>query len=364
MFSVSGGDEQPGIRTNATICLGKIACYIDPSQRQRILINAFTRAFKDPFSPARIAAVVGLIATQQYYSLVEIANRILPALSPMTIDPDSMVRKQSFAALHGFIEKLEKASENPESIPELEAQVNAGGKSGLLSSDKVPRWAAWAVQSISGRFYKSPTPTQNPAVTENKEQTSENESAPEARPKSHESASKKHGDDGWGSLDDSTLSAESDEKWEDADDTVPKAKKTTDGWDDEWEGITATETKKSSVASLVDSKKSVPKKGGLKLKNAIKKPADEDDLDYALGIKQEPNLAANKLGTDGNSDKFAVNQNTVSSSWECDISSSGWDDFVTDSGLYRIMLFFFFVLSTHSFTNLSGLLQCLYHSAQ
>lgn len=47
------------------------------------------------------------------------------------------VRDQAFKALRGFLEKLEKASENPEMIPELEAQVQAGGKSGLLSNDKV-----------------------------------------------------------------------------------------------------------------------------------------------------------------------------------------------------------------------------------
>jgi hypothetical protein len=35
------------------------------------------------------------------------------------------------------MEKLEKASENPELIPEMEAEVNAGGKASLLSTDKV-----------------------------------------------------------------------------------------------------------------------------------------------------------------------------------------------------------------------------------
>jgi hypothetical protein len=35
------------------------------------------------------------------------------------------------------LEKLEKASENPEIIPELEAEVKAGGKASLLSTDKV-----------------------------------------------------------------------------------------------------------------------------------------------------------------------------------------------------------------------------------
>jgi hypothetical protein len=37
----------------------------------------------------------------------------------------------------GFLDKLRKASENPQLIPELEAQVKAGGKGGLLSGDKV-----------------------------------------------------------------------------------------------------------------------------------------------------------------------------------------------------------------------------------
>jgi hypothetical protein len=35
------------------------------------------------------------------------------------------------------LEKLEKASDNPEIIPELEAEVKAGGKASLLSADKV-----------------------------------------------------------------------------------------------------------------------------------------------------------------------------------------------------------------------------------
>lgn len=39
--------------------------------------------------------------------------------------------------MNGFLEKLQKASENPELIPELEAQVKAGGKGGLLSGEKV-----------------------------------------------------------------------------------------------------------------------------------------------------------------------------------------------------------------------------------
>jgi hypothetical protein len=47
------------------------------------------------------------------------------------------VRDQGFKAIKGFMDKLEKASENPEIIPELEAQVKAGGKASLLSTEKV-----------------------------------------------------------------------------------------------------------------------------------------------------------------------------------------------------------------------------------
>jgi SCY1-like protein 1 len=38
-----------------------------------------------------MAGVLALSASQQFYSLVEVANRILPALSPLTVDPDKQV---------------------------------------------------------------------------------------------------------------------------------------------------------------------------------------------------------------------------------------------------------------------------------
>uniref|UniRef100_A0A183BZM8 N-terminal kinase-like protein n=1 Tax=Globodera pallida TaxID=36090 RepID=A0A183BZM8_GLOPA len=85
---LQGSDPEPSIRTNTTICLGKIGCFIDPSHRQRILVSAFTRALKDPFPPARMAGVIALSATQQYYSLAEVAQRILPSLTPLAVDPD------------------------------------------------------------------------------------------------------------------------------------------------------------------------------------------------------------------------------------------------------------------------------------
>uniref|UniRef100_A0A915NX37 Uncharacterized protein n=1 Tax=Meloidogyne floridensis TaxID=298350 RepID=A0A915NX37_9BILA len=148
------------------LCLGKIGCFIDASHRQRILISAFTRALKDPFPPARLSGVIALSATQQYFSLNEVAQKVLPNLSPLAVDPEKQVRDQTFKALSGFLEKLQKASDNPELIAEMEAQVKAGGKVGLLSGDKVPHWAGWAIKAISGKFYKSTTPTPETTTTE------------------------------------------------------------------------------------------------------------------------------------------------------------------------------------------------------
>ncbi|ETN68432.1 HEAT repeat protein, partial [Necator americanus] len=182
---LQGGDEHGGIRTNTTICLGKIGSYLDPSKRQVILLSAFTRGMKDPFPPARMAAVLALSATQQFYSLLEIANRVLPALSPLTCDSEKQVRDQAFKAIKGFMENLEKASEHPELIPEIESQVKAGGRS-LLSSDKatpvaqVPQWASWALKSLSGKFYKGTPPPEvrpTPKVGENNESAATTASA-------------------------------------------------------------------------------------------------------------------------------------------------------------------------------------------
>jgi SCY1-like protein 1 len=46
---------------------------------------------KDPFPPARAAAVLALSATQQFYSLIEVATRLIPALAPLTCDPEKQV---------------------------------------------------------------------------------------------------------------------------------------------------------------------------------------------------------------------------------------------------------------------------------
>lgn len=141
-------DDQGGIRTNTTVCLGKIAPHLHPqgieidrklpenpicnrfffclygfSVRQRVLVSAFIRAMRDPFPPARVAGILALAATQQYFLLTEIANRVLPALCSLTVDPEKSVRDPAFKTIRGFLGKLEKVSEDP-SLRETMGNIN------------------------------------------------------------------------------------------------------------------------------------------------------------------------------------------------------------------------------------------------
>ncbi|XP_022105300.1 N-terminal kinase-like protein [Acanthaster planci] len=154
-------DEQGGIRTNTTICLGKIACYLNPTTRQKVLSSAFVRAMKDPFPPARTAGIMSMLATQNYYSIRDTAFKVLPVLCTLTVDPDKGVRDQTFKAIGIFLQRLQTVSDNPEKAAEIEAEVNAAASTPLGSSSS---WTGWAVTSLTSRFYRpGSTASQPPA---------------------------------------------------------------------------------------------------------------------------------------------------------------------------------------------------------
>ncbi|XP_058790868.1 N-terminal kinase-like protein isoform X2 [Phymastichus coffea] len=149
-------DEQGGIRTNTTVCLGKIAQHLHPQIRQKVLIGAFIRGTRDTFPPARSASVLALAATQQYFFLHEVSNRILPALCPLTTDPDKGVRDNAFRTIGGFLAKLEKVSEDPGLRESMEADVNTAAPS---LSNAAATWAGWAVTAVTAKFYRSQSDT-------------------------------------------------------------------------------------------------------------------------------------------------------------------------------------------------------------
>ena len=143
-------DEQAGIRTNTTVCLGKIARYLHYTTRQKVLISAFTGKLRDPFPPARIAAINALAATQQFYTVAETAQRILPALCPALTDAEPPVRQQAFKVSRGFIDKLEQVSKDPSLKEEMETEVMSTNSNSSLS--KATSWASWAVGELFRSF--------------------------------------------------------------------------------------------------------------------------------------------------------------------------------------------------------------------
>lgn len=138
-------DEQGPIRCNTTVCLGKIASYLNAGTRQRVLVSAFSRATKDPFPASRSAGVLGFAATHNYYNLTEIAARILPTLCAITVDPDKSVRDQAFKTIKSFLSKLETVSDDPTKLAEIEKDVASSAQPSAASSG----WAGWAVTGMS-----------------------------------------------------------------------------------------------------------------------------------------------------------------------------------------------------------------------
>uniref|UniRef100_A0A8C7TQI8 N-terminal kinase-like protein n=1 Tax=Oncorhynchus mykiss TaxID=8022 RepID=A0A8C7TQI8_ONCMY len=132
-------DEQGPIRCNTTVCLGKIAPYLNAGTRQRVLISAFSRATKDPFPASRAAGVLGFAATHNYYSVTESAARVLPTLCTLTVDPDKNVRDQAFKAIKNFLTKLETVSEDPTKLAEIGLYTIANLQVGLATSEAVKK---------------------------------------------------------------------------------------------------------------------------------------------------------------------------------------------------------------------------------
>ncbi|KAK8464759.1 hypothetical protein PHAVU_010G077634 [Phaseolus vulgaris] len=138
-------DEEPAIRTNTTILLGNIACYLNEGTRKRVLINAFTvRALRDTFPPARGAGIMALCATGSYYDITEIATRILPNIVVLTIDPDSDVRSKAFQAVDQFLQMAKQYYEKTNT-----AEATEGTSMGISSMPGNAGLLGWAMSSLT-----------------------------------------------------------------------------------------------------------------------------------------------------------------------------------------------------------------------
>lgn len=147
-------DEDPAIRANTTICLGNIAQYLNQATAKRVLLNAFTRSLKDAFPPARLAGVMALEHTSQYYEPLEVSQRLIPSLAPLCMDAQRDVRTRAFEVLDLYVASLKRHSEALERGPEAAAaHVEAEQKRGHANAAKRAAGVlSWAVNMAASKI--------------------------------------------------------------------------------------------------------------------------------------------------------------------------------------------------------------------
>ena len=151
----AANDEQPGIRTNTTICLGKIARNLGAGSRAKVLIAAFTRSLRDPFVHGRSAALMALNATMDIFSEDDCASKLLPALCPSLVDKEKIVRDQANKTFDTYLQRVRKhAATMPETVlsPETAAGNTAGAPAARIGNQSDTSWAGWAISSFTNKM--------------------------------------------------------------------------------------------------------------------------------------------------------------------------------------------------------------------
>ena len=131
--------------------------------RQRILLSAFPKAMRDPYPLARLSGIVAMANTDRFYTLRDVASKVLPSLCMLTVDPEKDVRDEAFKTIKIFIQKLEKVSENPELALEMEKEVS----SCTLDAKNETTWTSWAMNSLSSKMSGYKNKSQQPSVALN-----------------------------------------------------------------------------------------------------------------------------------------------------------------------------------------------------
>jgi SCY1-like protein 1 len=187
----TSNDEQPGIRTNTTICLGKISKNLGVSTRSKVLIAAFSRSLRDPFVHARNAALMALAVTSDAFNDDDCANRILPALCPCLIDKEKLVRDQANKTMDIYLQRIRKFATTmaDTALPPSntsETSVTAAPRMGTPQPSEAASlgWTGWAISSFTNKLSAAAgeiTPTANANGSEISHRASSAPSIAEAR---------------------------------------------------------------------------------------------------------------------------------------------------------------------------------------
>lgn len=116
-------DTSPSIRAHTMVMIPQLAPHLSEVARQKLLLPAFARAAKDPHAPCRLASLRSTTLCQEYFSLDELATKVLPACMPLVLDGVGDVRSAAFEVIDEFLRKLKSAH----------AQRSVGEVSGAVS---------------------------------------------------------------------------------------------------------------------------------------------------------------------------------------------------------------------------------------
>mmetsp|Transcript_21482 Transcript_21482/g.43948 ORF Transcript_21482/g.43948 Transcript_21482/m.43948 type:complete len:836 (-) Transcript_21482:43-2550(-) len=104
-------DQEASIRTNTVIFIGKVAPNLSEISRQKLILPAFTRSMKDPFTPCRLSALRAVIACKEYFTQKEISEKVLPCIVPHLLDHASDVRNEAFKVVDALLIGLREESQ-------------------------------------------------------------------------------------------------------------------------------------------------------------------------------------------------------------------------------------------------------------
>jgi len=161
-------DSEASIRTNSMIFIGKSVPFLTSDKCQKILLAAFFRGMKDQFTPCRIASLKTVLECHEYFTIEELAQKLLPALIPFCIDPDPTVRAESMKVVDFFMQKLKKGYDAMNQNSSIEEEKDFGYFSGItsyFSSDKQD-----IKQTLSVDSDALPNFTHNPPSTASNQQ--------------------------------------------------------------------------------------------------------------------------------------------------------------------------------------------------
>lgn len=104
-------DQDTAIRTNTVIFFSKLAPHMSDTTRQKMLLPAFCRAMKDPFTDCRLSALQSALKAKQFFDPMGIASKVMPAITPLLLDASPEVRREAFMTVDDLLFALRQESE-------------------------------------------------------------------------------------------------------------------------------------------------------------------------------------------------------------------------------------------------------------